>query len=152
MPLVSAFSRRLPVPLMHRQILYLSHLAPPGGLGGFRLADIAQQAATRNQLIGIRAVLLFDGYRFCHLFEGTDEETVGLLARLRADPRHQGLRVLSDRLLCECEITPAYVLGPLVSGHCDALEFDVFEGDCPPTGAAALTHFTQILRRADLQP
>lgn len=135
---------------MHRQVLYLSHLASTSGNG--RVADITRMAMARNQRDGIRAVLLFDGYRFGQLFEASDMAASALLSRLLADPRHQGLRVLSDRMLRDAQATPPCALGPLVSGYCDALEFDVFEGEHPIAGIAAVTQFLQILRRADLRP
>ena len=137
---------------MHRKILYLSHLTSPVTQGGGRLADISRQATVYNKRVGINSVLLFDGYRFCQLIEGPSEHSGHLLSRLLADPRHQSLRVLSDSLLKAEELPPAYVALPLVSGYCDALEFDVFEGDYPLSGEAALKQYMQILRRADLRP
>lgn len=135
---------------MHRQVLYLSHVAKTSGHG--YVADITRQAIARNQRDGIRAVLLFDGYRFCQLFEGSEQAAAALLSRLHADTRHQGLHILLDRGLSEAELTPSWAVGALVAGYCDAMEFDVYEGDQPMRGEAAFSHFMQVLRRADLRP
>jgi hypothetical protein len=135
---------------MHRQILYLSHMSPQASYR--HLSDITRQSSSLNCRVGIHAVLLFDGFRFCQRLLGPVEAMAALLLRLQRDPRHTGLRLLADELL---DAGPADASGcarAWVSGYCDALEFDDFDVPAAPQGRAALQRFEAILARADLRP
>ncbi len=136
---------------MHRQILYLSHITPQANYR--HLADITQQSAALNRRDGIRAALLFDGYRFCQRADGPADAVEALLARLVKDSRHADLRVLFDQRLAAVDRPPTAIgVPPWLSGYCEATAFDVFDAPTPLQGQAALDRFDLILLAADLRP
>lgn len=169
----SAGARR-PSHRMQRQLLYISQMTPRADYR--HLSQITQQASALNRRDGIRAALLFDGYRFCQHLQGPTDAVGALLQRLQKDPRHSGLRVLADVLApVDAEVSaegasqgpgagagpgpgadlrpPALLCAsPWVSGYCDAQDFDAFEAPSPPQGLAALERFAGILQHADLRP
>jgi hypothetical protein len=74
------------------EALYVSTLAPDQPVTV--VAEIAGQARTRNALLGITGLLVFDGMRFCQQLEGSQKEVLKLAERIRNDPRHTGVEIL----------------------------------------------------------
>jgi hypothetical protein len=79
------------------EILYCSLLAPE--LPTDVVAHIVAQARARNAQEAITGLLVFDGMRFCHHFEGPRRNVLRLLDRLEADPRHTGMKVLYEGVI-----------------------------------------------------
>ena len=81
-------ARRMP---QLREILCTSVLAAdqPVEIVG----QIVSRARDRNEAEGITGLLVFDGMRFCHHFEGAPANVGALVERLRNDPRHTGMTI-----------------------------------------------------------
>lgn len=74
------------------QVLYVSTLSPDQPLSV--VADIAHRARAANAALGITALLIFDGQRFCQMLEGDRKPVLALTERIRADTRHTAVEVL----------------------------------------------------------
>ena len=59
------------------------------------LSDILNTSRRNNADHGITGLLLYVGGNFMQAIEGPETETAALLARIAADPRHRGLRVIA---------------------------------------------------------
>ena len=126
-----------------RQCLYLSQLAD--GHRYDALAAIAQVSRVRNAADGIAGVLLFDGHRFCQVFEGPAARVGALMDSIARDPRHRDMAVLLDRTVD----APSGLRG-WASGYCDADDLDGLDGDTALRGAAAWAALKTIIARSDL--
>ena len=60
------------------------------------LPAILTQSRSNNGLNGISGILYADGRRYLQVIEGTPEAVAHVFARIRSDPRHADVRVLSD--------------------------------------------------------
>jgi hypothetical protein len=58
--------------------------------------QLGLEAARLNALDGITGLLVFNGARFCQTIEGSPEAVEDLIKRLKRDPRHEELEILSD--------------------------------------------------------
>lgn len=63
--------------------------------------DLVDQAATLNLRDGITGLLLFNGRNFLQLLEGESGRILDLMARLRADPRHDGITIVDQHLIAK---------------------------------------------------
>lgn len=82
---------RMPMSELH-EILYCSVLSPLQS--AIEVGRIARRARIRNAESGITGLLVFDGSRFCHHFEGPAAEVDALMRRIETDSRHSDVRVL----------------------------------------------------------
>ncbi|QIG81971.1 BLUF domain-containing protein [Sphingosinithalassobacter tenebrarum] len=82
------------------QIVYVSSLAP-----GARIDAAAMLATARrnNGRDGITGMLFADGKRFLQAMEGPPEKVETTLSRIRRDPRHRAIVVLSKRNIAQRE-------------------------------------------------
>ncbi|WP_213953023.1 MULTISPECIES: BLUF domain-containing protein [unclassified Variovorax] len=116
------------------EILYCSNLAT--GLSPAVVGTIVAHARVRNAQRGVTGLLVFDGYRFCHHFEGPRDTTVRLMDRISDDPRHTDVRVVYEGPL-EQRRYPRFEMG-----LADAdLNFPDLEG---LDGNEALARFLQL--------
>lgn len=60
------------------------------------LEHLLRNSRTRNHDDGITGLLLYRRGRFVQFLEGPESAVQALLARIRADPRHENIRVLID--------------------------------------------------------
>ena len=76
------------------RLIYRSHsLLPGGGKDEAALSAILQQARTGNALRGITgALMLYDDW-FAQVLEGPQPVIEALYARIKTDPRHNGVRL-----------------------------------------------------------
>ncbi|MFN3899266.1 MAG: BLUF domain-containing protein [Alishewanella aestuarii] len=79
------------------QLTYISDIAP--GLSREQIAAIHQQAERNNQRLGITGVLLVTSRHFLQLLEGPAKQVKACFAAITADPRHQSVRLVSERLV-----------------------------------------------------
>ena len=88
------------------RLIYRSHsLLPDGGKDEAALADILKQARTNNADLGITgALMLYDDW-FAQVLEGPQASVEGLYAKIKADTRHDGVR------LNEAGIAPKRLFG-----------------------------------------
>ncbi len=77
-----------------RQLLYVSSsvASHPADLD-----VILEQSRHNNALDGITGMLYSDGTRFLQVLEGFEEVVTPTFERIRADPRHRAIVILSDR-------------------------------------------------------
>lgn len=86
-----------------RQLIYRSTTTAGSGHAVDDLPAIVQQASARNGIEGITGLLYSEDDSFLQVIEGHDDSIEDLLGRLEADPRHRGIRILSDRHISERE-------------------------------------------------
>jgi len=58
--------------------------------------DLADRASESNKALSVTGLLLFDGRRFMQAIEGEKAAVQDLMARIRADPRHDMIAIVSD--------------------------------------------------------
>lgn len=63
--------------------------------------DILHSSRQGNQARGITGVLMFYDGLFLQVLEGEDEVVDGLISQLRADSRHQDIRILLDETITQ---------------------------------------------------
>ena len=67
-----------------------------GPFNSHSLQGIATDSTNWNSMNGVTGVLVFNYRRFCQTLEGGVESVDELLARLRHDPRHHDILVITD--------------------------------------------------------
>lgn len=76
------------------RLIYRSHsLLPDRGDDDAGLASILKQARSANAERGITGALMLYGGWFAQVLEGPQAEVEALYARIKADPRHDGVRL-----------------------------------------------------------
>lgn len=76
------------------RILYVSRAAER--LTQFEVMQIVAASRSHNWRAGLTGCLLFTGLDFAQVIEGPEATVRALLERLASDPRHTGVRVLSN--------------------------------------------------------
>ena len=79
------------------QLTYISDIVP--GLSHEQIANIQQQAERNNQQFELTGVLLVTSRYFLQLLEGPAKQVQARFAVIAADPRHQSVRLVSERLV-----------------------------------------------------
>ena len=77
------------------QLTYISDI--PTSLTASDIAAIHQQANRNNQQLGLTGLLLHTGRHFMQLLEGPAPLVRSRFAIIAADPRHQQVRLISER-------------------------------------------------------
>lgn len=80
-----------------RQLLYASVNADRASEG--ELATILEQSRHNNAIDGVSGLLYTNGERYVQVLEGPEESIGPTFDRIRADPRHQEIAILSDRTI-----------------------------------------------------
>jgi hypothetical protein len=75
-----------------RQIVYASR-----GVGRVDADAILQASRHNNALDGVTGMLWIDGDRIVQVIEGPEQSVDSIFARIRTDPRHTDVEVLSSR-------------------------------------------------------
>lgn len=98
---------RLPVPVASRSVrvsvlplhraIYVSDAVGDAATSLLVLVEILGESERNNRRDGLTGVLMRHAGRFLQLIEGPRGDVDRLLKRLRTDPRHENLRVLSDQ-------------------------------------------------------
>ncbi len=125
-----------------REVLYISLLATDQSTTV--VGQIVTRSRVRNLRDGITGLLVFDGMRFCHHFEGPPEAVRALLARLEADRRHVELRVLYDGELIQRRYQRFEMGLAEVDDHEDLVDVNALHG------IAALEYFIALRSRFDI--
>lgn len=81
------------------QMIYLSCLDL--ATSPARVAEIVQAARLKNERQQIKSLIVFDGWRFCQYFEGSQTAVSGLFARICSDSRHTDVRLLFEAVFTE---------------------------------------------------
>ena len=79
-----------------RQVIYISKATYEFSASEVR--ELAAVAARNNALEGITGALLFIDNSFIQVIEGDERAMSHMLTRLKADPRHHDIRIISDQL------------------------------------------------------
>ena len=82
-----------------RQILYISSSRPRGAR--VDVASILEQSHRNNPRDGVTGLLWTDGMRFLQVLEGPQDAVGVTFDRIGADPRHQAVVLLGDRIVDE---------------------------------------------------
>jgi hypothetical protein len=82
------------------QVVYVSTAAPGQAIDP---AAMLAKARANNGRDAITGMLYFDGTRFMQAMEGPADKIEATLARIRTDPRHRALVVLSRREIAQRE-------------------------------------------------
>ncbi|WP_294394304.1 BLUF domain-containing protein [uncultured Sphingomonas sp.] len=77
------------------QLTYISTGTP--GLSGEQIRDILRTSRANNFRAGLTGLLLYDGYRFLQALEGEPSAVMATYNRIKLDPRHRALVLLSQR-------------------------------------------------------
>lgn len=123
------------------EAIYVSTLAP--GRPVSSVGDIAGKARAANPTRGITGLLIFDGMRFCQQFEGVKKQVLGLLDKIRHDPRHINLKIvhhdeLTSRRFKNFSLGYTTVEDPEVLERLEKLQ-----------GPAAVSAFVALLSQVD---
>lgn len=77
-----------------RQLLYVSSRTPSEAVS---VGNVLMSSRRNNQAAGVTGLLYTDGTRFLQVLEGEDATVATTFARIKADPRHKAVVILSDR-------------------------------------------------------
>lgn len=83
---------------MHR-LIYSS--TPPGRIARSDLREILVVSRARNEEAGITGRLVYSDAAFLQVLEGDEDQVRTTFARIGADPRHTGVRVLVDEAVAD---------------------------------------------------
>ena len=123
------------------ETIYVSTLAP--GRPVSSVGEIAGKARVSNPVQGITGLLIFDGMRFCQQLEGMKRQVVGLMEKIRRDPRHTNLEIvhygeLASRRFYNFSLGYTTVEDPEVLERLEKLQ-----------GLAAVSAFVALLSQVD---
>lgn len=79
------------------QLVYVSSVSP--GASGTDPASILAVSRTNNTRDDITGLLYSDGVRFLQALEGPDDKVQAAYERIRQDPRHRAIVILSRRAI-----------------------------------------------------
>src|SRR5687767_3874522 len=86
---------------MITQLIYLS--TARDSLPASELPAILAASQRNNRRVGVTGMLMFDGTRFLQALEGDEAAVRSAFERIRADGRHRGITVLSERRIAAPE-------------------------------------------------
>lgn len=123
------------------ETIYVSTLAPGQPISS--VGDIAGKARVSNPIQGITGLLIFDGMRFCQQLEGVKQQVLGLMEKIRLDPRHTNVEIvhygeLANRRFKKFSLGYTTVEDPEVLERLEKLQ-----------GLAALSAFLALLSQVD---
>lgn len=83
-----------------RQLLYISSKSPTLPV---QIGSVLAQSQRNNEAVGVTGLLYTDGTRFLQVLEGEPDAVGTTFERIRKDPRHKAVVVLSDREIAQRE-------------------------------------------------
>ena len=130
-----------------RQLVYISTVTPGAVVDP---AGILTASKRNNARDGVTGLLWFDGHRFLQALEGEDAMVDRTFRRIKADPRHRAIVVLSNRSIEAREFGPwAMDLRlPGVDPDRAAARIAMLAEGAAPDVRATFEGFTQIRRAA----
>ncbi|WP_452661216.1 BLUF domain-containing protein [Sphingomonas hankookensis] len=102
-----------------RQLLYVSSKPPQQEVS---VAHILMASRRNNDAAGVTGLLYTDGIRFLQVLEGERATVTTTFDRIKADPRHQAIVVLSDREVDEREFGKWAMAHRLATDSADTLD------------------------------
>ena len=101
------------------EILYVSTLAPDMPISS--VGRISRHARVANETQQLTGLLVFDGIRFCQQFEGSKQQTMSLIEKIKRDSRHTNVEILHHGELAERRFR-TFSTGYSIVEDVDALE------------------------------
>ena len=95
--------------MLHR-IIYASEAVGPTGTSTLSVAQILGVSERNNRRDRVTSCVMFHGGHILQVLEGGRVDLDRLMRRLLADPRHTGLRILSDMPVRERRVSDAMAL------------------------------------------
>lgn len=113
-------------------------------------AEILDTSRRNNRRDAITGLLYADGVRFLQVLEGPDEAVRRAVARIKADPRHRAVVVLSERTVDGREFGAWDMAerGPGDGGEGFIARVDVLTAHAAPAVRATFASFARIDRAA----
>ena len=130
-----------PIKAQLYEAIYVSTLAPGRPISS--VGDIAGKARKANELQGITGLLIFDGMRFCHQFEGMEKQALTLLEKIRDDPRHINVKIVHRGELASRRFNNFRL------GYTSVVDPEVLERMEELQGLAAVGAFVALLSQVD---
>jgi hypothetical protein len=78
--------------------------------GTDELHSLLSVARRKNREKGVTGMLLYRGRTFLQMLEGAPPAVLGIYQRIQADPRHEGLRIVSEGPL-QTRLFPTWSMG-----------------------------------------
>lgn len=124
-----------PAPLF--SIVYVSTATEP--FDDAQLAELLAQSRASNAEKGLTGMLLYRAGRFVQVLEGPEQTVRDLVATIREDPRHSGMRVMMEDAIAERQFQD-WTMGfqPIAMAQEDLPDgfrstFDDLEADADPS-------------------
>ena len=130
------------------QLVYIS--TARGRVTAADLQRILGASRRNNGRDGISGLLFFDGVRFLQALEGDPEAVTTAFERIKADPRHAGVVVLSRREVAAREFGDwAMASRTALEGESEMLDrVAALVAEASPAVQATFTSFAEIRRKA----
>ena len=130
------------------QLVYIS--TARGAVTAYDLQRILGASRRNNARDGISGLLFFDGVRFLQALEGDAEAVTAAFERIKPDPRHGGVVVLSRREVAAREFGDwAMASRTALEGESEMLDrVAALVADASPMVQATFTSFAEIRRKA----
>lgn len=130
------------------QLIYVSSVRP--GAEGIDPATILATSRANNQRDEITGLLYSDGTRFLQALEGPAEKVEAAYARIKADPRHRAIVMLSERDIDTREFGEWAMAHKMPGTDADAFIARVSElsANASPNVRATFESFAQVRRAA----
>jgi len=131
-----------------RQLVYVSSSRP--GLAPAEPEAILAVSRRNNARDAITGFLYSDGRRFLQALEGPEDKVLTTVERIRTDPRHRAIVVLSDRQIAEREFGTWAMAHYAPGADADAFIARVAEltAGAAPDVRATFEGFAQVRRAA----
>ena len=123
------------------EAIYVSTLAPGRPISS--VADIVRKARIANLRQEITGLLIFDGMRFCQQLEGMKKQVLGLMEKIRLDPRHINVKIVHHGELANRRFNGFRL------GYTSAVDPELLERLENLQGLAAVSAFVALLSQVD---
>ena len=111
--------------MLHRAI-YVSDAVGTAGSSILSIAQILGASDVNNRRDDLAGLLIFHRGQFMQLIEGARTDLDRLLKRLRADPRHENIRILVDEAMTGAPVSVHPMARVDVTGKVEAMIGDRF--------------------------
>ena len=130
------------------QLIYVSSVRP--GAEGIDPAEILAKSRVNNARDSITGLLYSDGTRFLQALEGPAEKAEAAYARIKADPRHRAVVILSERKIDAREFGEWAMAHKMPGSDADTFiaRISDLSANASPNVRATFESFAQVRRAA----
>jgi len=136
-----------PLPLLYN-LVYCSRATP--GVGNEDVARIIEASRRWNPARGVTGLLVFGSGIFFQWLEGPRDNVLELMAKLRADPRHENVVALSETEEVRERLFPQWDMELVESDDIRSVLVDAMESAQDAKNAAALAGLLEQLDTGEL--